>query len=134
GDNRVRFAASRTIMDDGRVRVRTVIGVAAVLAAGAGGVYVMVDDGDEPGANQAAVDSSPAAVEAVAVSAPAEAVEVLDADPDPEAGPRTWLDLALPESAEPSSTVTGEVSWTTGSGTPISGDVDLQRIEGAEWV
>src|SRR5699024_3257715 len=71
---------------------------------------------------------------AVAVSAPAEAVEVLDADPDPEAGPRTWLDLALPESAEPSSTVTGEVSWTTGSGTPISGDVDLQRIEGAEWV
>lgn len=117
-------------MDDGRVRIRSVIGVAAVLAAGAGGVVLMTNDDDSRGVGPP-VDR-PAVVQAEVIPAAAEAVMVLDAEPA-ETGPRTWLDLDLPEAAEPSTTITGDITWTTPSGTPITGQVAVQRVDGAEW-
>lgn len=105
------------------------MGVIAV-AAVAGAIVLTGDDPD--GVDAADGDSS--TVRAAVVPAAAEAVRVLDADPRPDPAHRTWLDLSLPETTSPGVPVTGEITWTTPAGEPITGQVDLQRVDGAEWV
>lgn len=117
-------------MDDGRVRVWTVLGVAAVVAAGGAGVIFMAGDDDPREVRNA--DRAAAVVQAAMAPAAAEAVTVLDADPE-DVGSRTWLDLDLPATAEPSTQITAAVAWTTATGTPITGQVDVQQVTGAEW-
>lgn len=112
------------------MRIRAVLGVGVVVAAAAGGVVLMTGDDDASGRANGGV---PEFVQAAVVPASAEAVPFLMADPQPPVE-RRWLGLELPATAEPAAAVTGEVSWSTSSGTPVSGQVDLQRVDGAEWV
>lgn len=113
-----------------KYRVTAVVGVLALLVAAVFAI-LQAADGEEPTASGGS-DSDAVIVQVAASPAPEQVAGAIAAEPpaEPEALPLT---LAAPADARPGSSVTFGVTWNAPTGEPVSGDVDLQRIEGNSW-
>ncbi|WP_026877553.1 hypothetical protein [Jiangella gansuensis] len=115
------------------MKYRVTAGAGVVALAGAA-VFAIV--GATNGGDDASTDGSGGAEDAVVQVAASPAEEQVagpiaaEPDADPPAGPLT---LTAPAEVRPNSSVRFGVTWTTSDGDPVSGEVDLQRIEGNSW-
>lgn len=103
------------------------IGVLAVAAAAA-----FTFNGDDPDAAPGPTDNAVAAVEAAASPVGSQPVGTLTAEPTADVDPE-GLVLSAPRQARQGATVTFGANWTTDDGRGVSGDVELQRVEGTKW-
>ncbi len=114
-----------------KYRVTAGAGIVAVAVAVVFAVAGVTGDGDGSGTSptDTATEAQVVAPPAPADEAPAGAVA---ADPSNSSKARDLV-LTAPANVSVGQTVTFGASWTTASGQSISGEVDLQRIEGTRW-
>ncbi|MBB5788046.1 hypothetical protein [Jiangella mangrovi] len=112
-----------------KYRVTAVAGVLALLVAAVFAI-LQATGGDEPTAS----DGGPEAtiVQAAASPAPEQVAGPIAAEPPAEAEVLP-LTLTAPADVRPGGSVTFGAGWATAAGEAISGEVDLQRIEGNSW-
>ncbi|TDC49803.1 hypothetical protein E1212_16860 [Jiangella ureilytica] len=113
-----------------KYRVAAVAGVLVLLVAA---VFAILEttNGDDPTASgDGGADAT--IVQVAASPAPEQVAGAVAAEPpaDAEALPLT---LTAPADVRPGGSVTFGASWVTAGGDPVSGEVDLQRIEGNSW-
>ncbi|TDE10348.1 hypothetical protein [Jiangella asiatica] len=113
------------------MKYRVTAGAGVVALAGAA-VFAIVGATDGDDTSTESGGSTDAGVQVAASPVEEQVAGPIDAEPDadPAAGPLT---LSAPAEARPGSSVTFGVRWTTPDGDPVSGEVDLQRIEGNAW-
>lgn len=112
-----------------KYRVLAVTGVLALVVAAVFAILGATDDDDS-----VAGGSGPEAsiVQAAASPAPEQVAGAIAAEA-PAAADDLPLVLTAPAEARPGASVAFGASWITPSGEAISGEVDLQRIEGNSW-
>jgi hypothetical protein len=112
-----------------KYRAMAVVGVLALIVAAVFAVLSATSD-DDPTAS-----GGPDAtiVQAAASPAPEQVAAAIAAEP-PAAADDLPLVLTAPAEARPGAAITFGASWITPSGEAVSGEVDLQRIEGNSWV
>ena len=113
-----------------KYRVAAVAGVLVLLVAA---VFAILEttNGDDPTASgDGGADAT--IVQVAASPAPEQVAGAVAAEPpaDAEALPLT---LTAPADVRPGGSVTFGAGWVTATGDPVSGEVDLQRIEGNSW-
>lgn len=113
-----------------KYRVTAVAGVLVLLVAAVFAI-LQASDGEDTTASDGG-DPEATIVQVAASPAPEQVAEAVAAEPpaDAEALP---LVLTAPADVRPGAAVTFGVSWITPAGEAVSGDVDLQRIEGNSW-
>ncbi|PZF85021.1 hypothetical protein [Jiangella anatolica] len=112
-----------------KYRVLAVTGVLALLGAAVFAILGATND-DDPTASGGG--SEPNIVQVAASPAPEQVAGPISAEP-PAAAEELPLVLTAPSEARPDASVTFGASWITPAGDPVSGKVDLQRIEGNAW-
>jgi hypothetical protein len=112
-----------------KYRVTAVAGVLVLLVAAVFAV-LQATGGDEPTASDGGAEAT--IVQAAASPAPEQVAGAVSAEPlaDAEALPLT---LTAPADVRPGAAVTFGADWVTAAGDAVSGEVDLQRIEGNSW-
>lgn len=113
-----------------KYRVTAVVGVLALLVAA---VFAILGatNGDDPTASDGGGDDA-TIVQAAASPAPEQVAGAIAAEPPAEADDLPLV-LTAPAEARPGASVTFGASWITPGGEAVSGEVDLQRIEGNAW-
>lgn len=115
-------------MKDVKRGAAAIIGVGALAAVGVLaliGAVQLTDPSPSP--------SPDPSISAPPVSARAEFVTHVSAEPATDPVGRPAISLTSPAPAEPGTSVEFEVRWSSPSGEPVSGALDLQRIEGSTW-
>ncbi|TDD69429.1 hypothetical protein E1262_12315 [Jiangella aurantiaca] len=113
-----------------KYRVTAVAGVLALLVAAVFAILGATNGDDTTASDDGGSDAT--IVQAAASPAPEQVAGAIAAEP-PAAPDELPLVLTAPTEARPGSTVTFGASWITPSGEAVSGEVDLQRIEGNSW-
>jgi hypothetical protein len=112
-----------------KYRLTAVVGVLALLVAAVFAILGATND-DDPTASGGGPEAT--IVQAAASPAPEQVAAAIAAEP-PAATDDLPLVLTAPTEARPGAAVTFGASWITPSGEAVSGEVDLQRVEGNVW-
>ncbi|WP_116946962.1 hypothetical protein [Jiangella endophytica] len=113
-----------------KYRVLAVTGVLALVVAAVFAILGATNDDDPTASGGGGDDAS--IVQVAASPAPEQVAAAIAAEP-PAAPQDLSLVLTAPAEARPGASVTFGASWITPTGEDISGEVDLQRIEGNSW-